>query len=115
MEIYLNSLQLIGMMPQGEGGGSAISTVVMLSLIFGIFYFMIIRPQQKRQKERTSLLESVKKGYKIVTIGGVHGTVVGIEEKTLLIEIADGVKVKYEKSAVSNINRPLEDNVGKTS
>ncbi len=108
---------LIAMAPQadGAGGGSMISTVVMFSLIIFIFYFMIIRPQQKRAKERQSLLEGVKKGDKIITVGGVHGTVVGMEEKTLLIEISDGVKVKYEKTAVSTINRPSDDSTGKTS
>ena len=97
------------------GGGSMISTVIMFSLIIFIFYFMIIRPQQKRAKERASLLEAVKKGDKIITVGGVHGTVVGLEDKTLLVEVADGVKVKYERTAVSTINRPSEESVGKTS
>jgi preprotein translocase subunit YajC len=104
------------MAPSGDGGGgSMISTLVMFSLIIFIFYFMIIRPQQKRAKERQSLLDSVKKGDKVITVGGVHGTVVGVEEKTLLIQVADDVKLKYEKSAISSIDRPSEEKVRKTS
>ena len=97
------------MAPQNGGGDdSMVSTLVMFSLIILIFYFMILRPQQKRQKERNKLLEGVKKGDKITTVGGLHATVLGVEEKTLLIQIADNVKVKLEKSAVSGVTRAAE-------
>lgn len=97
------------MAPQGaEGGGSMVSTLVMFSLIILIFYFMILRPQQKRQKERQKLLEGVKKGDKITTIGGIHATVLGVEEKIVLIQIAENVKVKIDKAAVANVTRAAE-------
>jgi len=98
------------MAPQGAegGGGSMVSTLIMFSLIILIFYFMILRPQQKRQKERAKLLEGVKKGDKITTIGGIHATVLGVEDKTLLIQIAENVKVKLDKTAVANVTRPAE-------
>jgi preprotein translocase subunit YajC len=93
------------MAPQGGegGGGSLISTIIMFGAIFAIFYFMIIRPQQKRAKEREKLLSNIEKGDKIVTSGGVHATIVGIEEKTVLIEIAPNVKVKIERSAIGSV------------
>ncbi|RCK77370.1 MAG: Preprotein translocase subunit YajC [Ignavibacteriae bacterium] len=95
-------LNLIAMAPQGQGSGGGIaSTLIMFAAIIAIFYFMIIRPQQKRQKERQKMLDSIQKGDKVITIGGVHGTVVGMDEKTVLIQIADNVKVKFEKSAIS--------------
>lgn len=98
----MNILNLIAMTPQGQdGGGGIFSTILMFAFIIAIFYFMIIRPQQKRQKERQKLLDSVQKGDKVITIGGVHGVVEGVEEKTLLIKIADNVKVKVERSAIS--------------
>jgi len=104
------------MAPQGQGqGGGMFSTIIMFGLIILIFYFMILRPQQKRQKEREKMLNDVQKGDKIITAGGVHGTVVGMEDKTLLIQIADNVKVKYEKSAISTVVRSSSDNVGKTN
>ncbi len=103
------------MAPQGTGGGGGMtSTLIMFALIIVIFYFMILRPQQKRQKDRQKLLEAVQKGDKIITVGGMHGTVIGLEEKTLLVQIADNVKVKFEKTAVSSVIRS-SDNVGKTS
>lgn len=96
---------IIAMAPQGgdAGGGSLISTLIMFAAIFAIFYFMIIRPQQKRAKEREKLLSNIEKGDKIVTTGGVHATIVGIEEKTVLIEIAPNVKIKIERSAIGNV------------
>ncbi len=92
-----------------QGGGSMTSTIIMFGAIIFIFYFMIIRPQQKRQKERQKLLSSVQKGDKIVTIGGIYGSVIGVEEKTILVQIADNVKVKLDKSAVSTIIRDGEE------
>ncbi len=95
---------IIAMAPQGgDGGGSLISTLIMFGAIFAIFYFMIIRPQQKRAKEREKLLSNIEKGDKIVTSGGVHATIVGIEEKTVLIEIAPNVKIKIERSAIGSV------------
>lgn len=93
------------MAPQGGegGGGSLISTLIMFGAIFAIFYFMIIGPQQKRAKEREKLLSNIEKGDKIVTSGGVHATIVGIEEKTVLIEIAPNVKIKIERSGIGSV------------
>ncbi len=100
----MNGLLLALMAQQGgDAGGGMVSTVVMFALIIFIFYFMIIRPQSKRQKERQKMLEAMKKGDKIVTSGGLHGKIIGMEDKTVLVEIADNVKVKVEKSAVSAV------------
>jgi len=75
----------------------------MFALIIAIFYFMILRPQQKRQKERQKLLTSIKKGDKIVTAGGLYGTIAGLDEKTVLIQVADNVKMKFDRSAVASV------------
>jgi preprotein translocase subunit YajC len=80
----------------------------MFALIIGIFYFMILRPQQKRAKERQKMLEAVKKGDKVITASGVHGTVAGLDEKTLLLQVAENVKIKYERSAIGSIVREGE-------
>ncbi|MBP6671521.1 MAG: preprotein translocase subunit YajC [Bacteroidetes bacterium] len=93
---------------QGQGGGEIYSTLIMFAMIIAIFYFMIIRPQQKRQKERESLLGQIKKGDKIITAGGIHGEVIAVEEKTMLIEIADKVKVKIERNSISVVNKQGE-------
>lgn len=98
---------LIAMAPQ-EGqtqGGGLISTLIMFGAIFLIFYFMIIRPQQKRAKEREKMLESLEKGDKVITTGGIYGTISGIEDKTVLLQIADNVKIKLDKSAINVVEK----------
>ncbi|MBK7378283.1 MAG: preprotein translocase subunit YajC [Ignavibacteriales bacterium] len=92
------------MAPQGgDGGGSLISTLIMFGAIFLIFYFMIIRPQQKRAKEREKMLTAMDKGDKVVTSGGLHGTIAGLDDKTVLLQVADNVKMKFERSAIASI------------
>lgn len=105
---------IIAMASPSQGGsseGSLISTLVMFAMIIGIFYFLILRPQQKRQKERERMLTAVKKGDKIITSGGIHGTVSGIDEKTVLVQIADNVKVKIDRSGVASVLREGETDV----
>jgi preprotein translocase subunit YajC len=95
---------LIAMAPQGgEGGGGLISTLIMFGAIFLIFYFMIIRPQQKRAKEREKLLSNLDKGDKVVTNGGIHGVIAGLEEKTALLQVSDNVKLKIDRSAITTV------------
>jgi preprotein translocase subunit YajC len=93
------------MAPQGgEGGGSGlISTLIMFGAIFLIFYFMIIRPQQKRSKDRDKMLSNLEKGDKVVTNGGIHGIISGLEEKTALLQVSDNVKLKVERSAITTV------------
>lgn len=94
---------LIAMSPQGGGSANLISTLIMFGAIFLIFYFMIIRPQQKRAKEREKMLSNMQKGDKVITSGGMHGTIAGLDEKTILLQVSDTVKMKFEKSAITTI------------
>lgn len=86
-----------------------ITTLIFFGLIFVIFYFMILRPQQKRQKERQKMIDSMKKGDKIVTSGGLHGKIVNVDEKTVLIEAGDNIKLKFERSAIASITREASE------
>ena len=95
-------MNISGIILQGQPM-DLLSTIVPFLLIIVVFYFLILRPQQKRAKERAKLLEGVKKGDKIITAGGVHGVVEGVEEKTVLVKIADNVKVKVEKTGIGSI------------
>lgn len=94
---------LIAMAPQGGGSANLISTLIMFGAIFLIFYFMIIRPQQKRAKEREKMLSALQKGDKVVTSGGMHGTIAGLDDKTILLQVSDNVKIKFERSAVATV------------
>ena len=101
---------LFAMAPQGgEGGGGMMSTLIMFAAIFAIFYFMIIRPQQKKAKERDKMLSEIQKGDKIITGGGIHGTVSGIDEKTCLIDVGNNVKLKFERSAIASVTRSKDE------
>jgi preprotein translocase subunit YajC len=85
----------------GQGGG--FSAFVPLILMFAIFYFLLIRPQQKKAKQHKMLLSSIKKGDKIVSSGGLHGTVTGLTEEVVTVEIAPKVRVKVSRGSVAGI------------
>ena len=101
----MTHLIYIAMAPAQGGSpeGSLISTFVMFGLIIAIFYFLILRPQQKRQKGRQKMLDAIKKGDKVVTAGGMHGVVAGLDEKTVLLQVADNMKMKFDRTAIANI------------
>lgn len=104
----MNKLILMAPPQQGQGGGEIWSTLIMFSVIILIFYFMILRPQNKKQKEKMNLINSIKKGDKVITAGGIHGAVSGVDEKTILLEVADKVKLKIEKSSIVVVNKTGE-------
>ncbi len=83
----------------GEGGGG-FSTFIPLILMFVIFYFLLIRPQQKKTKEHRQMISSLKKGDRVVTSGGLHGQITGLSDTTLTVEIADKVRVKIARGNV---------------
>jgi preprotein translocase subunit YajC len=83
---------------QGSGGG--MEGIVMLLIMFGIFYLLLIRPQQKRAKQHKELVESLKAGDEVVTAGGIHGKVIAVQDDVLTLEIATGVKIKLNRSSI---------------
>jgi len=89
----------------GPAGGEAnpLSMFLPLILIFLVFYFFIIRPQKKKEDQRKSMIAAVKKGDKVVTIGGLHGTVTQVDEASVLLQVDTNVKLRVEKSALSSV------------
>ena len=85
----------------GAKGGSGYFMLIFLGLMILVFYFFMIRPQQKKQKQVQQFRENLKKGDKVVTIGGIHGKISDVQEGTFTIEIADNVKITIEKPAVA--------------
>jgi preprotein translocase subunit YajC len=77
--------------------------ILFLAALFAIFYFLLIRPQQRQRREREEMLKAVKRGDKVVTTGGLHGTVVGLSEHTVVLKVAEQVKLEFERSAVGRI------------
>jgi preprotein translocase subunit YajC len=81
--------------------GSGMMQILMLVGIVVIFYFFMIRPQQRRSKEQAKFRNELQKGQKIVTIGGLHGKIVEVQEKTVTVEVENQVRLKFEKSAIA--------------
>ena len=77
-----------------------------LVLIFIIFYFLLIRPQKQKEKEHQKMLTGIDKNDEVVTLGGIHGTVVNVKEKTLILRIDENVKMEIEKNSVAYIKQP---------
>ncbi|OGU12683.1 MAG: preprotein translocase subunit YajC [Ignavibacteria bacterium GWB2_35_12] len=84
-----------------SGSGSLISMLVMFGAVILIMYFLMIRPQQKRQKEHQKMLENLKKGDKVVTTAGIHGTITDIDGSSMILQVSDNVKITFEKSAIA--------------
>lgn len=72
-------------------------------LIFLIMYFLIFRPQMKRQKEQKKMIESVKQGDKIISIGGIYGTVVGVKESSVIVKVSENSKIEFARTAIARI------------
>jgi preprotein translocase subunit YajC len=100
----------------GAGGGGAAapagggaSSLIMMVIIFAIFYFILIRPQQTKMKEHKKMVTELKKGDRIITAGGMYGTVENTTTETLTIKIAEGVKVKITRGSVGAVVKPEEE------
>jgi preprotein translocase subunit YajC len=89
-------------------GGNWGTTLIMIVIMFAIFYFLLIRPQQKRQKQRSAMLNELRKGDKIVTIGGIHGTILEITDDVVVLKVNDNNKLTFERSAIGSVT-PRED------
>lgn len=83
--------------------GGSLGTIIPLILIFVLFYFLLIRPQQKRQKAISKMQSDLAKGDKIITIGGLHGIIDAIEEGKVIIQCGDGSRLTYDRNAIREV------------
>ncbi len=84
-------------------GGQGFQMLVMFGLIFGIMYFLMIRPQNKRMQAHAAMVAALKKGDELVTVGGLHGRIFAVEEKAILLEVAKGVRVKVDNDKIARM------------
>ncbi len=84
------------------GSGSGLTSILFLVVFFAIFYFLILRPQQKRQKDQRNMISNLAKGDEVVTTGGIVGKIVELDESFLELEIAQGIKVKVQRFAIAS-------------
>jgi preprotein translocase subunit YajC len=98
----MNLVTILLMAPQGQGGqSSGWLSFLPLLLIIVVFYFFFIRPQMKRSKDQKKFREGLQKGQKVITIGGIHGRIVELQETTVTIEVENQVRLRVEKSAIA--------------
>ena len=96
---------------QNGEGGSPLFAALPFILIFGLFYLLILRPQQRQNKQRDQLLKNLKRGDKVITAGGIHGRIINAEEEVLTVEIAKGVNVQVSRSSVTGRVDPDKNQV----
>ena len=103
----LNLTSILLMAPPPQQGGQAeglsgmMPTLIMFAAIILVFYFLMIRPQKKRQKEHQNMIEALNPGDKVITTTGMHGTIDQVNERTIVIKV-DSVKFTFEKTAIAN-------------
>jgi len=93
--------------PAGDPLSQLLPTLLPMIAIFGVFYFLMIRPQQKRQREHMEMLKKIKKGDKVITSAGIHGTVsdVSYEESTVAIKVADNTTIRFDKNVITVVQQ----------
>ncbi len=94
---------MAGQSAGGQQGGY--EGIIMLVAMFAIFYFLLIRPQQKRAKQHKELVSALSAGDQVITAGGLHGKIAAVEETTVTVEVATGVKVKMNRSAITEVKK----------
>lgn len=90
---------------ENNQGGGIIVHLFPLIVFFVVFYFILIRPQQRKQKEHQKMIKSLRKNDEVVTVGGLHGTIVNVKEKTFILRIDDNTKVEIEKNSISYVKK----------
>ncbi|CAM4400393.1 preprotein translocase subunit YajC [Paenibacillus phoenicis] len=93
---------------QTTGANSLISMIIPFVIMIAVFYFLLIRPQKKKQQQRNSMLSALKKGDKIVTIGGLHGTIMELTDDTVVLRVNDVTKLTFDRSAISHTIKESE-------
>jgi len=111
--IYLSLGSLSRLMAAPAGGeatpGSTLFSFLPLIAIIAIFYFLILRPQNKKQKETQKMLAALKKGDRVVTIGGIHGVIQSVKESTVIVKVDENTKVEFNRSAIASVSSQAKE------
>jgi preprotein translocase subunit YajC len=97
--------------PGGAGGGPAafVQPLILFGAMFAIFYFIVLRPQQRQKADRERMLSALKRGDRVVTTSGLHGTVTGLGEHTVTLRVADQVKLEFDRSAIGRVQEVMSE------
>ena len=96
-------LLLAGAAPPGAAGGSQLPFVIMMVAMFAIMYFLLFRPQQKQRQELEQMRRAVKRGDRVVTTSGMHGTVTGLDDNTVTLRVADQVRITFDRASIGRV------------
>ncbi len=88
---------------QGAAGGQMVTMIITFGLIIAIFYFLVIRPQNRKQREAKAMMESLRKGDKVATIGGIRGIVTAVKDQTVTLKVDENTKIEFNKGAIASI------------
>lgn len=99
--------------PQAKPQASPLVSLMPIALIFIIFYFLLIRPQKKTQKEHEKMLGELKRNDEVITSGGIHGTIVNIQEDVITLRIDDNTRIKIQRPSISRLKRAKQEEKGK--
>lgn len=94
--------------PSPAGAGSGLLSILPFVFIFVIMYYVMLRPQMRRQKEQAKLVSALKTGDRVVTSSGIHGLISNVKDTTVIVKVADNVKIEMEKTAVTNVVKGSE-------
>ncbi len=114
----MSLFELLALSPPAPAGhdpnptGQMVQMIMMFAVLGVMFYFLLIRPQQKQRKEQENLLNNLKAGDRILTSGGIYGVVANVKDKTVLVKIADNVKVEMTKTAITTVVQKSEESGG---
>ena len=92
-----------------QQSGSGYEGIIMLVIMFAIFYFLLIRPQQKRAKQHKEMIDALKAGDQVITAGGIHGKVVSVQDKVATLEIATGVRIKVNRISIAGTSTASDE------
>lgn len=111
IENLIDIVYAMGPAPEGgaQGSGGVFASLLPLILIFVVFYFLLIRPQQKKAKEHRKMIESIKKGDKVITNGGIYGIIENVGTNTVTIKIAENTKVKFGKAYIAAVRATSDE------
>jgi preprotein translocase subunit YajC len=109
LPLMLGTPEAAGSSGTANNGGSLITMLVTFGLIIVVFYFLVIRPQNKKQKDAKKMLEGIRKGDRVVTIGGMHGSVESVKDDAVILKVDENVKLRFSKSAVSQVLERKEE------
>jgi preprotein translocase subunit YajC len=96
-------LGMMGPSPNGQQGSNPMGMLMPMLIIFGIFYFMMIRPQQRKEKDRRKMIDEVKSGDRVLFSGGIIGVVANVKDQVLVVKVAENVKIEIARGAVNRV------------